>query len=307
MLIYFADKIVHATVPMFIFIAGYKYEMNNRNESYKEFFLKKYNSIFKPFLFVSTFYLIYYWGNVLGRRLILYKTVDMEFILHSIVKGFLRMFLGYNFAYQLWYIPMYLLIVLTYPIIVRYLKHDYIRLTFFVSLAIFWEIISNLKIPYIANNPYPLSFIYYFFLYEMGCLFYSKKLYQKSSRVITVLYFTLLFSMIIVKSTLLVRVLTNLVFNPVSVIFFYYVSAKLKDNKVLTILGNYSFYIYLFHEPLILSVTSRYLLNHNMYKSGLIAPALAILSIAVITVFSSFLTKPYVGKHRKNADVNHSI
>jgi peptidoglycan/LPS O-acetylase OafA/YrhL len=193
------------------------------------------------------------------------------------------MFLGYNFAYQLWYIPMYLLIILSYPIIKKYIKKDFIRLTFFIALAVIWEIVSNLNIPLIANNPYPLLFIYYFFIYEMGCLFHSKKYYCKSSKTVVLLYFAVLISLVMIKNTLVVRIISDLLLNPISTVFFYYLSVWLKNNKLLIMLGNYSFYIYLFHDPLILSVLSRYLLNHGLYRFGILAPLLAIASIAAIT------------------------
>jgi peptidoglycan/LPS O-acetylase OafA/YrhL len=97
-----------------------------------------------------------------------------------------------------------------------------------------------------------------------------------------------------------VRILSDLVLNPVSAVFFYYVAVKLKDNKILAAIGNWSFYIYLLHEPLILSTTARYLLNHNLYRSGLIAPALAVMSVTIITVFCSIFMKPHIREYSKD-------
>lgn len=282
--IHIVDRIVHAAVPMFIFAAGFKYEMNNRTEAYKEFFHKKYKGIFRPFFYASTFYLLYKWVNVYIRRMAVNNTVDMSFILNNAIKEFFRMFLGYNFAYQLWYIPMYLFIILSYPIIRRLLKKDAIRFIFFLLLAAAWEIVSNLGIPSIANNPYPLLFIYYFFLYEMGCMFYSKGYYAKASVLVVLPYFALLAFVAFVPKVILVRVVSDLLLYPVSAVFFYYVSLWLKNCKPLIILGNYSFYIYLFHEPLVLSTTSRYLLNHGLYRYGVLDPLLAFYSIGVITI-----------------------
>ncbi|MGE5678487.1 MAG: acyltransferase family protein [Pseudomonadota bacterium] len=283
--IHIVDRIVHAAVPMFIFAAGFKYEMNNRNEGYKEFFLKKYRGIFRPFFYASTFYLLYKWTNVYIRRMAVYNTVDMDYILNNAIKEFFRMFLGYNFAYQLWYIPMYLFIILSYPIIRKYLKNEKIRFGSFLLLAVIWETVSNLGIPSIANNPYPLLFIYYFFLYEIGCMFYSKGYYARSPILVVPLYFALLAFVAFMPKVLLVRVVSDLLLYPVSTVFFYYVSVWLKECKPLIILGNYSFYIYLFHEPLILSTTSRYLLKHGLYRYGVLDPLLAFYSIGVITVF----------------------
>ncbi|HWQ29383.1 MAG TPA: acyltransferase [Negativicutes bacterium] len=297
--IHIVDRIVHAAVPMFIFAAGFKYEMNNRNEAYKEFFLKKYKGIFRPFFYVSTFYLLYKWVNVYIMRMAVYNTVDMGFILNNAVKDFFRMFLGYNFAYQLWYIPMYLFIILSYPIIRRYLSKEAVRFIFFLLLAVIWEIVSNLGIPAIANNPYPLLFVYYFFIYEMGCMFYSKGYYTKTSVLVVPLYFALLAFVAFAPKVLLVRVVSDLLLYPVSTVFFYYVSVWLKACKPLITLGKYSFYIYLFHEPLILSTTSRYLLKHGLYRYGVLDPLLAFYSIGVITVLLLAYDRIRAGKGNK--------
>jgi surface polysaccharide O-acyltransferase-like enzyme len=51
------DKITHVAVPMFIFIAGYKYAYN-RKISYKEYFTRKLRKVFKPFLIISLFFIL---------------------------------------------------------------------------------------------------------------------------------------------------------------------------------------------------------------------------------------------------------
>lgn len=275
------DKIVHAAVPMFIFIAGYKYMMNNQNESYREYYRKKLLNVFKPFFLVSFFYLSYHWIDIFFKRLANTGVHDVQYVVEGFTSGFFRMFVGYNYAYQFWYIPMYLLVCLTYPLFRRYLKSTSLRLLFFIGLAIVWEVIVLLGIPFLANNPYPVAFIYYFFIYELGCIFYSVKPSAKLSNIIILLYLAMLAVVCIYTRPIYNRLLYDMVYVPTAVAAYYYIALWLKENRTLLILGKYSFYIYLFHEPLILTNLSRQLLRRGMYRSYLTAVILAVISIVV--------------------------
>lgn len=273
------DKIVHISVPMFIFIAGYKYMMNNQKETYREYFRKKILNVFKPFFLVSFFYLSYHWIDIFLKRLEYTGVYDVQYAVEGFVKGFFRMFIGYNFAYQFWYIPMYLCVCLTYPLFRRYLKNTGLRLMLFISLAVVWEVIVLMGIPFLSNNPYPLSFIYYFFIYELGCIFCSFKSYQKNPSIIILLYIVMLIFVCTNTRSAYNRLVYDLVFVPVAVTAYYHIAAWIKENRILTYLGRYSFYIYIFHEPLVLSNLSRHLLSDGLYKSYFTAVILGVVSV----------------------------
>lgn len=289
-LLNFIDKVVHISVPMFIFIAGYKYMMNNQKETYREYFMKKLLKVFKPFFIVSFFYLSYHWIDVFRRRLIYTGVHDVQYAAEGFVSGFARMFIGYNFAYQFWYIPMYLFVCLTYPFFRKYLKNASLRLAFFIGLAVLWEVIAMARIPALANKPYPLAFIYYFFIYELGCLFYSFKPSQKVSGIIVLLYII----MLIVVSTLPTpeysRLIYDLIFVPVAVTAYYYIAVWVKENRILKMLGKYSFYIYIFHEPLVLSNLSRHLLRSGLYTAYHTAVMLAAVSIGISIIIYKLIS-----------------
>lgn len=284
------DKVVHVAVPMFIFIAGYKYMMNNQNESYREYFMKKLLNVFKPFFLVSFFYLSYHWIDIFFKRLANTGVYDVQYAVEGFVSGFARMFIGYNFAYQFWYIPMYLLICLIYPLFRRYLKNTSLRLMFFIGLAIVWEVIVLLGIPFVANNPYPLAFIYYFFIYELGCIFYSLKPSVKRSNIMILLYMAMLVIVCTYTKAVYNRLIYDLVFVPTAVAAYYYIALWLKENRLLMDLGRYSFYIYLFHEPLVLSNLSRQLLRRGLYKSYLTAVILAAISVVVSIIIYKLIS-----------------
>lgn len=295
-LLNFVDKVVHISVPMFIFIAGYKYMMNNKKDTYHDYFMKKIRYIFKPFFIISTFYLCYHWTDVFFKRLMYTGVYDIHYVTDKFVIGFLKMFMGYNFAYQLWYIPMYLLICVTYPVFYKHIKNTKLRLLFFLCLAMLWEVIVLLHIPFLSNNPYPLVFIYYFFIYEIGCLFYTYKLHLKSSSIPIILYILMLFVMCTIKQPIYNRLVYELIFTPVAVIAYYYIALSIRDNFILKYIGQYSFFIYLFHEPLVLSNFSRFLLRHGLYKSYFMTVFLAIISIIFSVVIYKLISIGFLRK-----------
>lgn len=295
-LLNFVDNVVHIAVPMFIFIAGYKYMMNNQKDTYRQYFKKKLINVFKPFFIVSTFYLTYHWIDVFIKRLMYTGVYDIQYVAEKFLAGFVRMFFGYNFAYQFWYIPMYLFISLTYPFFYKRLKNPKLRLAFFISLAIGWELIAFMGIPYLSNNPYPLKFIYYFFLYDMGCAFYNRKAFRIKPGIWILLYLLMLSVVCIVKQPLQNRLIYELIYIPIAVIAYYYIALLIRENSLLIYLGKYSFFIYLFHEPLVLSVLSRYLLRNGLYKAYSTAVFLALVSIAIsIVIYKVIPQSFYIG------------
>ena len=86
------NNIVVNAVAMFIFIAGYKYALNNTEDNYKEYVLKKIKNIFKPFIVLSIIFLI--------RNIIIYPEsyAGTEYI----TKHITNIFIGINPAYHLW-------------------------------------------------------------------------------------------------------------------------------------------------------------------------------------------------------------
>ncbi|MDF2520392.1 MAG: hypothetical protein K0R84_1020, partial [Clostridia bacterium] len=85
------------------------------------------------------------------------------------------------------------------------------------------------------------------------------------------------------------------IFVPISVMTFYHISQKLKDNKLLMYLGGKSFYIYLLHEPFMLSIISRNLLRHGLYRYGVLVPIIAIVSVVLsILVYACLIRIPVV-------------
>ena len=150
-----ADKVVHVAVPMFIFISGYKYEMQDKNEIYTKLIYKKFTKIIKPFLIVSIGWILFEWGNRCLDNIIIHDHVNILYVLNNCLKDLFGTFLGDNIAYQLWYIPMYTLVVFSYPLIIKCLRNPKIRLAIFYIIAIIITVLQ--MITKLFSSPYKIG------------------------------------------------------------------------------------------------------------------------------------------------------
>ena len=300
------DKVVHVAVPMFIFIAGYKYEMQDKNEKYTKLIRKKFTKIIKPFLIISICWILYEWGRLCLENVYLHDHVNIFYVLNNCLKDLFSTFLGDNVAYQLWYIPMYTLVVFSYPIIIKFLKDSKIRLIILYIIAIIITVIQ-IKTK-LLSSPYmqPVNFIYYFYLYELGVQLYTNGIKKKYSKIMIISYLLLLPVVSLIKNPLMSNLSTNLIFTPIAVVAMYYISVFLKDSKILLTLGKYSFAIYLFHEPIFVSKISRILVNHDLYSSKVMIPFVAISSIILSIYFYKILIKTSIGKYVFNIKSNYN-
>ncbi|MCB2353248.1 acyltransferase family protein [Clostridium estertheticum] len=291
------DKVVHVAVPMFIFISGYKYEMHDKNEIYTKLMYKKFTKIIKPFLIVSIWWILFEWGKLCVENIILNDPVNIYYVFINCIKDLFNTFLGDNFAYQLWYIPMYTLVVFSYPIIIKVLKNSRIRMIILYIIAIIITVIQ-IKTKLLAS-PYmqPINFIYYFYLYELGVQLYCNKIKKKYRKITIICYLFLLPVVSLIKDPLISNLSTYLIFTPIAVVAMYYIAVYLKNSKILLTLGKYSFAIYLFHEPVFVSKISRLLVSHGLYSSKVMIPFIAVGSIILSICFYKILIKTSLGKY----------
>lgn len=266
------DEIIHVSVPMFIFIAGYKYQLGSKNINYKTYFKKRISKVLPPFLFVSLLFILFNNFNV--------YLFDIVPLIKNILLDLIKIFLGYNFAYQLWYVPMYLFIVLSYPLIFKYIQTKKTRMLLFITLSSIYVIIAN-HTNILGRYLNPFSFVYYFVFFEIGCYFADNKLDKVKKYFIYVSYLIALIISVITAGTALGTTISDLILTPLAVCAFYYISLHLKNNKVLEILGHYSFYIFLFHEPIIVKSLSKFLMEMNLYNGYYITLLITILAILI--------------------------
>lgn len=304
---YLADKIVHAAVPMFIFISGYKYEMKDKNKEYSTLMYKKCSKVIKPFLIVSMFWILYQCGDLVVKDILINKSVNGSNLLSVFLDHTTKIFLGFNYAYQLWYIPMYALIVLGYPIITKYIKESKTRLIVLYIVAIIVSIVQSKTKLLASDYLNPVNYIYYFYLYELGAQVCSREINKKYGKIILAAYLVLLPAELFIKNSFINNMCTTLILIPLSVVAWFYVATLLKNNKILLTLGKYSFPIFLFHEPIFVKETSNFLLKHNLYSSPIMIPIVSVAAIMFSICFYEIAIKTDLGRYTFNIREHRKI
>lgn len=265
------DKIVHVAVPMFIFAAGFKFELNNKTENYTVYVKKKLNQVFKPFLTISLIVLLIFRLNTF-----LINQVEESNPILMIIEDIIKILAGYNFAYQLWYVPMYLFIVLSYPLIIKVLTKETVRITVFIVLALVW-VIADAYFPIVKAFPYPLSFLYYFIMFELGAMYYRKQI-NNNWLIIFVCIGLVIVSMIIpLKYNVFY---TEIIITPIAVMALFSVARKV-NISLLSYLNKQSFYIFLFHEPFLVSGLMRLFKEVGTKNYFIVLPIVTVISIVL--------------------------
>ena len=256
------SNFLNLSVPIFLFVSGIKYQIIEKNYSYRKFIKKKSKVVLKPFLILSGGYLcILYVTKPLISHLIpinSFSIIEYNFrnLFYNIINIFLCQGKYYNLAYQLWYIPMFMTVVVIYPYLYRIFSN---KIRFIILLLI--AIILNA-----LHVKHPFDFISYLYIYDFGNLFYC---YFKDKKL---RYGLIILAIILIIINFNYNNLLNLIgmkaiFTISCLVLLYEIAKRLKDNNILLYIGNYSFYIFLFHEPFGINFISEILIKLNLYHS----------------------------------------
>ena len=293
------QNIIYTAVPMFIFIAGYKYALNNIDDDYKEHVSKKIRSVLKPFIVISLIFLI--------KDLVNYP--ENYGGLGSIILSFLKIFIGLNPAYQLWFIPMYLFLSITYPLIYEKYKTDRGRVALIILIVLAQRLVGE---RFSFFNTQPFKFIYYYLFYEMGVLFYKHKIKErliKYDLIIIGIFIIATFMVSKIRQPFIHKQIQLYILSFISITAFYFISIRIKGNKLLNYLGKESFGIYLFHEPFILTSIANIFVRAGIYNSMVDIFLIAILSIivsivAIKIIDNTFLKNIFFNIKKKKTKAN---
>jgi len=279
------DNLIHGAVPMFIFVAGYKYALNNIDKPYKEYAISRIDKVIKPFLVIS---MIFFIKDII---------VNLESLnIRNSVISFFRIFIGYNIAYQLWYVPMYLFIILTYPIIHKLIKNEKIRIIFIVAIVIIQYSLSWYS-ELLASHPF--DFIYYYLFFHMGLVFFKYDIKSKLKKWDIKIIVT--FAIVVLIITLnpineLCGPLKRFILWPMSVVAYYFLTIRIKDNRLLQYLGKYSFYIFLLHEPIFCTKISYIFKSIGIYNSVMESFIIGGLTIGITILTYKIIEKTFIKK-----------
>ncbi|OPJ58717.1 acyltransferase family protein [Clostridium chromiireducens] len=279
------DNLIHGAVPMFIFIAGYKYALNDSNKPYKEFIKRRVNKVIKPFLVISITFFI---------KDIITNAEHINII--NLCKSFLRIFIGYNAAYQLWYIPLYIVILLVYPILYKMIKDERIRSLFILGIVITQYSLSWF-IDLLASHPF--DFVYYLLYFHMGLIFCKydvKNKFMKFDTIIIAAYIVITLAITFNTIDYVAGPLKKFILWPLSVMAYYFFVIRIKENKILQYLGKYSFYIFLLHEPIFCTDISYFFKSVGIYYSVFESFIVGIFTLIVTMILYKVIESTFIKK-----------
>ncbi len=280
-----ADNLIHGAVPIFIFIAGYKYALNDLNIPYEKFVRSRITKVFKPFLIIS---IIFFIKSIISN--------NEHGNIFNLSESFLKIFIGYNAAYQLWYIPMYVLISLTYPIMCKIINNEWFRMIFILGIIIIQYDLSWYS-DLLAGHPF--DFVYYYLFFHMGlisCKYNIKNKFKRWDILIIVVYILITLILTLNTSENLSGILKRFIIWPMSVMAYYFWIIRIKENKLLQYLGKYSFYIFLLHEPIFCTDISYIFKAFGIYYSVVESFIIAVLTIIITMLLYKVIEKTFVRK-----------
>lgn len=236
------SNFVAPAVPMFLFVSGYKYALNDSKTPYFEFLKKRLPRVLMSFALINTFF----W--------VLDSIIYMEsFDAVLLIITYLHSWVGYSVAYQLWYIPMYCFVLILCPLICRMIPGLTARLCIYLAVGTIQRVLEAYY-PVLAT--YPLRFISYPVFFEIGILAYEKKWRDRITPAVgsavvgayTLAVTLLSWRMPVYSTNELTKYLVYYIGG--SAVFFVF-SILRKNSRFLHWMGMMSYPLFLLHEPLI--------------------------------------------------------
>lgn len=154
------SNFVAPAVPMFLFVSGYKFAMNDSEIPYFSFIRKRLPRVLMSFALINTVF----W--------MLDSMMYMEsFDVVLLAKTYLHSWVGYSVAYQLWYIPMYSFVLILCPLVCKMIPSAMVRFCIYLAVG---TLLRFLEMDYPILATYPIRFLSYPVFFEMGIVVYKK-------------------------------------------------------------------------------------------------------------------------------------
>ena len=290
---FISQGIARIAVPIFFLISGYLYFLSYKNtkENYITKTKKRMRTLVLPYLSISFLILLCYtfvldplFGDYIN------KTAN---ILYSPISDTLKKIFINPLPYQLWFVRDLIILSFLSPFIYIVLK--YLKIYFILILIFLWLPIT--------------SFNFYIFSNE-SILFFSLGAYLTTKQNISLekrkgyIYFLTTFiwlTVLVIKSIVNIKVGINneisdvllkisIIIGVISVWSLYDIFIKETPNRFLLSISSYSFFIYLIHEPLLLS-TLKKLSNTIIKKNELFLPFFYFFNPIITVILCIFIAK----------------
>lgn len=270
---FISEGIARIAVPLFFIISGYLYFFNLSNIKYDyiQKTKKRIKTLIIPYLIVSSICFLFYF-----LILIPFASSHLSSVLDIFEQSFEKVLLDAFFlkplAYQLWFLRDLIVLVFITPIIFLLIK--YLNFAFILILFFLW--ISPIPIDYIILSKESILF------FSLGSFlsFHKKIILTKKNRgfyiIFTWIFILLLKTFInvdkgifIIYSDLLLKLSIILGIISIWCLYDIIMANKEKPNHIFLSISQYSFFIYLFHDPIILNILKRialfFIKKHSNY------------------------------------------
>lgn len=288
----FIDFLVTFGVAIFIFIGGFKYDLNYRIENYSQYrnyLLKRIDRIYRPYFFITFF--------ISTKELItiLYQGGQVEVI--QLLKKFFMSLIIEPVFHQLWFIPMYMFIIIIYPIIRKFPLSPLQRL-FCIFIIVVGANINFIKLP----ASILLYWFFYLIVFELGTIYsaYYEKMIDKRIQILSFATFLLIFiarRLNIDPSIDLLLVNFLRILGPV---VYFYIVLKIKHESIITKafrwLGIYSWPIFLYHDPYILGKLNNFTIKLQLSQHIWILLFTIPITIIICVIFYKIIRKTFLVK-----------
>lgn len=294
----FLNKYIGAFgLVLFTFSSGFKFghnhfhEMENK-EFIKKYYLKRFIRLYKPYigysiltsipLFFVTYIAVYCLDLKFSGLNIFWENLDMNKIYHFIV--------GNNFiAGHLWYLVALIAITAACFSIVYYTGVRALKILLFILILFdiyMWETL-------LGYSELLFKIMIYMPTYIFGIFYSGKKIYlsQKYSLIFSTLFIIIFLVSIIQPSSHIFKYRTLLYGFTLPPTTYLFSEVFLNNNKTWILLSpcsKYSFQIYLLHEPLILPILERGIidiLGINYFIMPYIVTIIAIVACILVYKF----------------------
>lgn len=274
-------NLVSPAVPIFVFLAGYKYALNSKDTPYIIFLRKRLPKVIVSFAIINTLF----W--------LLDSIVWMEhFDAVLLIKTYISSWLGNTVAYPLWFIPMYCCVIIACPLANRIIKNHWMRLILYLAIGI---VQKHLGQQFSVIGSHPFTFLAYPIFFELGQIAQEFEFRQKIKQpgMFCVCYIVgivvLAWGAPEASVSLLVKFWLG---NIIGVFAYFSLGIVLKNNRILQYLGKLSYPIFLLHEPVIGRFLGRKLTEFSIHSSTLYVIlwllGVLILTLVIIYIFQFF-------------------